>query len=107
MAVNNSAASAQNGLYTSAALDNRTNEVIIKTVNVTNTVRRVQIALEGVSGIKEGQSTILTSADLKAENSLDHPMQVAPAGSKIMADHSTVEANLKPAAARRGGSRLE
>jgi alpha-L-arabinofuranosidase len=96
VAVNNSAVNAQNGLYTSASLDNRTNEVIIKTVNVTNTVRRVQIALEGVSGIKEGQSTILTSADLKAENNLDHPMQVAPAGSKITAGHSTVQTNLKP-----------
>jgi alpha-L-arabinofuranosidase len=96
VAVNNSAANAQNGLYASASLDNRTNEVIVKTVNVTNAARRVQIALEGVSGIKEGQSTILASADLKAENNLDHPMQVAPAGSKITAGHSTVQTDLKP-----------
>ncbi|MBV9037320.1 MAG: hypothetical protein JO182_22710, partial [Acidobacteriaceae bacterium] len=94
--VNNSAANAQNGLYASASLDRRTNEVIIKAVNVANAARPVQIALEGVSGVKEGQLIVLASADLKAENNLDHPTQVAPAESKITGDHSTVRVDLKP-----------
>ncbi|MBV9306255.1 MAG: hypothetical protein JOZ45_08960, partial [Acidobacteriaceae bacterium] len=94
--VNNSAANAQNGLYASASLDRRTNEVIIKAVNIANATRPVQIALEGVSGVKEGQLIILASADLKAENSLDHPRQVTPAESKIKADHPIVRVDLKP-----------
>jgi alpha-N-arabinofuranosidase len=96
LTINKSAANAQNGLYVSASLDDRTNEVIIKAVNVAKTARPVQIALEGVSGMKEGQSTVLASADLKAENSMDHPTQVAPTESKITGNRSTIQANLKP-----------
>jgi alpha-N-arabinofuranosidase len=96
LTINKSAANAQNGLYVSASLDDRTNEIIIKAVNVAKTARPVQIALEGVSGMKEGQSTVLASADLKAENSLDRPTQVAPTESKITGNRSIIQANLKP-----------
>lgn len=83
--INGSAENARQGLYSSASLDERTGEVVVKAVNTTKIARPVRIALEGASGVGGGRSIILGSADLKAENSLDHPSSVAPIESKLPA----------------------
>jgi alpha-N-arabinofuranosidase len=87
--VNGSDKNAQNGLYTSAAIDRKNGEVILKVVNATPSARTVRVDLKGTGPIQgNGRQTVLASADLKAENSLDQPTRVAP-----------VEKTLAPSAA--------
>jgi hypothetical protein len=54
-------------------------EVILKVANVTALPREVRINLAGAKQIpKGGEAYVLASPDLKAENSLNKPMKVAP-----------------------------
>ena len=74
--------SAKNGqaeLYTSASVDERSGEVIVKVVNTASVAKEVRINLAGANKIgKAGKAFVLQSADLKAENSLDNPTRIAP-----------------------------
>jgi alpha-L-arabinofuranosidase len=69
---------AQDGLYTSAALDERTHELIVKAVNVSATPQAAEIDLMGVSAAGTVRVTTLESPDLNAENSLDQPKTLVP-----------------------------
>ena len=74
-----SAKNGQDELYTSAAVDERSSEVIVKVVNTASVAKEVRISLAGVNKIgKAGKAFVLQSADLKAENSLDNPTRIAP-----------------------------
>ena len=74
---------AQDGLYTSASLDERTHELIVKAVNVSATPRAAEIDLHGVGASGTVKVTTLASPDLNAENSLDQPTSLAPAYSTM------------------------
>jgi alpha-N-arabinofuranosidase len=66
-------------LFASASLDERSGELILKIVNPAAAAKEVQINLAGAKRVgKQGKAFVLESADLKAENSLDNPMKVAP-----------------------------
>jgi alpha-L-arabinofuranosidase len=70
----------QQGLYASASLDQRAGEVILKLVNTAASAREVNINLAGAAKVGAGgRAFVLSSADLKAENSLSEPAKVAPA----------------------------
>jgi alpha-N-arabinofuranosidase len=74
-----SAKNGQGELFTSASLDEPAGEVILKVVNVAPSSKQVHINLAGARSLgKTGKVIILESSDLKAENSLDNPMKVAP-----------------------------
>jgi len=74
-----SAKNGQGELFTSASLDEPGGEVILKVVNASPSSREVRINLAGAKRLgKTGKVIILQSPDLKAENSLDNPMKVAP-----------------------------
>jgi alpha-L-arabinofuranosidase len=67
-------------LYASASLDRGAGEVILKVVNTAASAREVSINLAGVTKVGAGgKAFVLSSADLKAENSLNEPAKVAPA----------------------------
>ncbi|HET6851704.1 MAG TPA: alpha-L-arabinofuranosidase C-terminal domain-containing protein, partial [Pyrinomonadaceae bacterium] len=69
----------QGELYTTAALDDRTGEVIVKVVNTAPAAKEVRVNLAGTNIVpKVGKAFVLESADLKAENSLDNPTRIAP-----------------------------
>src|SRR5215203_3485269 len=74
--------SAKNGqadLYTTAAFDERTGEVIVKVVNTAAAAKEVRVSLAGASKVgKNSKEIVLESLDLKAENSLDKPTKIAP-----------------------------
>ena len=66
-------------LYTSASLDDRSGEVILKVINTGSAAKEVRITLAGVKrAAKAGTAFVLQSGDLKAENSLDQPTKIAP-----------------------------
>ncbi|HEY0796671.1 MAG TPA: alpha-L-arabinofuranosidase C-terminal domain-containing protein [Acidisarcina sp.] len=69
---------AEDGLYTSATLDERSHELIVKVINYAPAERPAEIRLNGITPSGQAQVTMLQSANLDAENSFDHPTAVAP-----------------------------
>ncbi|HEV2861323.1 MAG TPA: alpha-L-arabinofuranosidase C-terminal domain-containing protein [Pyrinomonadaceae bacterium] len=68
------------GLYASAALDAKTNEVVLKVVNANGDARRSTVKLEGAQvAPRAGRAIFIAGRDLKDENSFDDPTKVAPA----------------------------
>jgi alpha-N-arabinofuranosidase len=86
----------EDGLYTSATLDERTHEVILKAINNAATARPVEIHLSGMTAARQAKVTTLQSADLKAENSFDHPTAIAPVSSTLDVGQGSVAAELQP-----------
>jgi alpha-N-arabinofuranosidase len=87
---------AESNLYTSATLDERTHEVILKAINNASTSRSIEIKLSGVTPTAEANVTTLESTDLSAENSFDHPTAIAPQTSTLNVKSATILANLQP-----------
>ncbi|MEO6725598.1 MAG: alpha-L-arabinofuranosidase C-terminal domain-containing protein [Blastocatellia bacterium] len=73
------AENAQKELYSSATLDKRTGEVILKVVNASATTREVSINLAGAGKVgKAGKAFVMANADLTVENSLNEATKVVP-----------------------------
>jgi len=96
VSINSATAAAQNGLYASAALDERTGDVIVKVVNTAATVRPVRVAFDGMTATGAGRMQVLLSADLQAENSLDQPTRVAPMESAVTLNGTELRLDLPP-----------
>jgi alpha-N-arabinofuranosidase len=92
--IDGAAKNAQNGLYASASLDEKTGEVILKTVNSTKDAKSVKLSLGNTAAKGSARTTTLASDDLKAENSLDQPKKVAPVESTLALSGSAVELSL-------------
>jgi alpha-N-arabinofuranosidase len=73
-----SAKNGQGDLFTSASLDDRTGEVILKVVNAAPSSREVRINLAGAKRVGKTGKAFVLAGDLKAENSLDAPERVSP-----------------------------
>jgi len=87
---------AQDGLYTSASLDDRTRELIVKAINVSSTARAVEIRLDGVRVAGGAKATTLGSADQNAENNFDRPENVAPKYSTLEVKSGKIVVQLDP-----------
>jgi alpha-N-arabinofuranosidase len=87
---------AMGGLYTSATLDERTHELIVKAINNTAADRPVEIQLKGINPSGMARVTTLGNADLNAENSFEHPTLVAPESSTLAVKSGTVPVHLHP-----------
>jgi alpha-N-arabinofuranosidase len=88
-------AEAQGGLYSSAALDERTHELIVKAINASSTARAVEIDL-GAHASGAAKVTVLQSADLNAENTFDRPTNVAPKYSTQEVTSGKIPTQLSP-----------
>ena len=80
---------ATDGLYTVADLDGHT--LIVKAVNATPAPRPATIQINGATPSGNATVTTLASDDLKAENSFEHPTNIAPTTSTL-----TIPANSTP-----------
>ena len=87
---------AQDGLYTSASLDERSHELIVKAINVTSALRPVQINVNGANPSGMAKVTTLEGDDLNAENSFDHPKNVAPGDSTVEVKSGRIPVQLDP-----------
>jgi len=83
-------------LYASAVRDARSNQVILKIVNTAAARRNVKINLAGVEQVGKSGTAYLLTSDLKAENSLSQPMNVAPVESKLALSSSSFDYELAP-----------
>jgi len=72
---------ATDGLYTVADLDGHT--LIVKAVNATPAPRPATIQINGATPSGNATVTTLASDDLKAENSFEHPTNIAPTTSTL------------------------
>lgn len=94
--LNNKAVTGQDGLYATAALDEATNEIILKLVNVTDKVKTPEVTLEGVKKVgAKAQVSVLKASAKDAMNTLDAPTQVVPVTSQIKAS-SKMTITLEP-----------
>ena len=84
------------GLYTSAVLDERTHELIIKAINYSPNARPAQIKLQGMDTSGTAKVTTLQSADLKIENTFDQPKAIAPVASTLEVKSGSIDAQLLP-----------
>jgi alpha-N-arabinofuranosidase len=84
----------KDGLYTSAVLDERTHELIVKAINTTAQERAAEIRVQGMSASGTVKVTTLGSADLAAENSFEHPTAVAPVASTVEMDSGKIAGRL-------------
>jgi alpha-L-arabinofuranosidase len=92
-----SAKNGQGDLYTSASLDERTGEVIVKVVNTASAAKEVRVSLAGIKKIgKAGKAFVLQSTNLKAENSLDNPTRVAPVERQLSISSGDFDYTLSP-----------
>ena len=87
---------AQGGLYTSASLDERARELIVKAINMNAAAKDTEIDLKGVSASGTAKVTTLASSDLQAENSLDQPKHVAPEYSTLEVKSGVTPISLRP-----------
>ncbi len=87
---------AKDGLYTSATLDERSHELIVKAINYAPTTRPVEIRLNGIDPFEKVKVITLASEDLKAENSFEHPAVLAPETSTLDVKSSTIPVELHP-----------
>ena len=87
---------AQAGLYTSATLDERSHELILKIINYAPAEKSTQIVLNGITPTGVAKVTTLASADLNAENSFDHPTAVAPVSSTLALGSANMNVQLPP-----------
>jgi alpha-N-arabinofuranosidase len=69
---------AEAGLYTSASVDERKHELIVKVINNASSARQGEIRLGATRYAGSAEVTTLQSADLNTENTFDHPKAVFP-----------------------------
>ena len=87
---------AEDGLYTSATLDERTHDLIVKVINYSAAARAAEIRLNEMHAAGMGKATILASTDLGAENSFEHPKAVAPESSSFEIKSGSIAVQLRP-----------
>src|ERR1043165_1035783 len=79
VSVDGSPKNGQGELYTSAALDEPTGEVIVKLINTSSGRIDARINLAGAGRVgRTGTAFVLQSDEMKGENSLDHPTKISP-----------------------------
>src|SRR5690606_2248096 len=77
----------QGGLYASAVVDKRTDELIIKVANRSDSVATLELELQGVRNLKAAGTHIeLRSDDMDQVNSIREPLAVSPQEKKVTID---------------------
>ncbi len=84
------------GLYTSATYDERFRQVIVKAINYSASARPAEIRLGGMKAGSEAEVITMANYDLNAENSFEHPANVAPERSTMKVSEEPVKVELKP-----------
>jgi alpha-N-arabinofuranosidase len=94
--LNNQAVTGQNGTFSSAVLDGKTHELVIKIINTTKTVQQTSFVVKGTKGLKAtGTVTTLQSNNLDAVNSLTGDA-VSPKKQSIAIAANNIKLSLKP-----------
>ena len=91
------AVTGQGGAYSSAVLDSKTKELVVKFVNTGKDTQSVNFLIKGSGQVKgEGTLTVLQSDKLDAVNSIEAPDVVAPKIQKLLLKGNNINLTLKP-----------
>ena len=97
LTMQNEPVTGQNDLYATAAVDKKTNELILKIANTGIRHKKVKLNMNGLSaGKHKGTLTLLHSSDLEAKNTLCNPSVVVPVVSDIEIEAPEAEVTLSP-----------
>jgi alpha-L-arabinofuranosidase len=86
----------QDSLYASATIDKKTNELIVKLVNVSNKTQTKDIQVAGVKKLNENAVLTVLKADEADVNSFSQPEKVAPGEQKIKLKGKKISLSLTP-----------
>jgi alpha-L-arabinofuranosidase len=82
--MDNNVVAGKDSLYASATIDSKSNEVIIKLVNVNPTEKTIELNIDGSAKLaNKAFVTTLTSSDMQAENTVNNPTKIAPVAREI------------------------
>jgi alpha-L-arabinofuranosidase len=95
--MDNNVVAGKDSLYASATVDAKSNEVIIKLVNVNPTEKTIELNIDGSAKLgSKAFVTTLTSSDMQAENTVDNPTKIAPVAREINVSGKTITYQLEP-----------
>ena len=95
--LNGKNATGQDGLYASAVIDKKTNELIVKIVNASDKETEAEFAIQGVNKLQsKGSLIILTADNTEQVNSIDAPTAVSPKQKEISVKKQKIKSSLAP-----------
>jgi alpha-N-arabinofuranosidase len=93
----NQVVSGKDGYYASATLDQKTNELILKVVNSSKNKQACEFKIEGAAKVNSSALlTVLSSSDLKTENTFDKPDAVIPVTNQVSIKNKVLKLTLSP-----------
>ncbi len=93
----NKAVTGQEGLFATASIDSKTNELILKVVNTTAKVQASEFVVDGAKKLaRSGTLTVLQSDNLDQVNSFEHPDAVSPVQKPVQVKGGKVNVSLQP-----------
>ncbi|MDF9831380.1 alpha-L-arabinofuranosidase C-terminal domain-containing protein [Parabacteroides sp. PF5-6] len=96
LTMDNQPLTGQKDLYATAALDKKTNELIVKVANTGMAHRRVKMNINGLTGKHRGTLSLLHSTEMEAKNTIADPDQIVPVKSDVEIDAADWQLRLKP-----------
>ncbi|GAB3648470.1 alpha-L-arabinofuranosidase C-terminal domain-containing protein [Echinicola sediminis] len=86
----------EDSLYASATIDENTQELIFKVVNISPEPKKISIKLDGrYKGNGSGSLLEMANGDLEAHNSLENPESVSPSEKTFEVSKKSIELELK------------
>jgi alpha-N-arabinofuranosidase len=94
---NNAAVTGKDSLYSSAVIDKKTGELIIKLVNSLPTAQTIELNIEGAKSIKNnGVMQVLAANDLSSYNKLSELSKLAPIEETVEIKSNKINRQLAP-----------
>jgi alpha-N-arabinofuranosidase len=94
---NNAAVTGKDSLYSSAVIDKKTGELIIKLVNSLPTAQTIELNIEGAKSIKNnGVMQVLAANDLNSYNKLSELDKLAPIEKTVQVKSNKISEQLAP-----------
>ena len=87
----------QQGLYASAVIDKKSDDIILKIVNTSSTILNKTITLQTSRKLlANAKTTVLKNEKLNAENTIDNPEIIKPVDNEIVIKGKNIEIALPP-----------
>ena len=97
MLLNGKPVTGQDGLFASAAIDEKNNEIILKVVNTTSADKKLEVAFEGTNKLgSKAKAWVLSANSKDAMNTLDEPQKISPQLVELSLSGKKLPLSLKP-----------
>jgi alpha-N-arabinofuranosidase len=86
----------KDNLYAAASIDEKTNEVIIKVVNISAETQNIDLNVNGLAKSANGKVISLVEKDLKNYNTITEPVKIMPSESSVVLTKGKAIVSLEP-----------